>query len=220
MNTTYAKEANALYTIRNIYCVGRNYEQHAKELGNEVPGAPFLFSKPTHALVRADGRDIALPGNRGEVHHEIEVVVRAARTYEAGMRVDDVVDHMALGIDWTLRDVQNRLKKEGKPWLLAKGFPNSAVITKFRPFPGVEACQDTAFRLVRNGEVVQVGHLREMIFDLETVVEFTAQHFGLGEGDLLYTGTPAGVGPVSHGDQLQLYWGDELWGDCRVRLIF
>lgn len=207
-------------TIRNIYCVGRNYELHAKELGNEVPDAPFLFSKPTHALVKADGRDIVLPGDLGEVHHEIEVVIHAARTYETGMRVEDVIGRMALGIDMTLRDVQNRLKKEGKPWLLAKGFPNSAVMTEFRPFPGVEACQDVTFSLVRNGEIVQVGHLRDMIFDLQTLVEFVAKHFGLGEGDLIYTGTPAGVGPVSDGDQLQLFWGDELWGACHIRHIF
>ncbi len=99
-------------SIRNIYCVGRNYALHAKELQNEVPTAPFLFSKPTHALAEAKGQEVILPGDRGSIHFEVELVIRIGRPYEKGIKVDDIVDGMAVGIDFTLRDVQNELKKK------------------------------------------------------------------------------------------------------------
>lgn len=204
--------------IRNIYCVGRNYRLHAEELGNAVPTSPFLFSKPTHALVEANGQSIGVPGNKGEVHYEAELVLHVARPYEPGMKVEDVVDKMALGIDLTLRDVQSELKKKGHPWLKAKGFPNSAVLTSFHPFLGQEACQEADFSLVKNGETVQRGNTRDMLFDMQTIVEFTAEHFGLGLGDIIYTGTPAGVGPVADGDKLELFFGTERWGDCVIVL--
>ncbi|WP_054950273.1 fumarylacetoacetate hydrolase family protein [Numidum massiliense] len=204
--------------IGNIYCVGRNYALHAAELGNEVPKEPFLFSKPTHALVRADGREITLPGKRGEVHHEIEFVVHIAKPYTEGLAVEDVVDEMALGIDFTLRDVQSKLKKKGHPWLLAKGFPNSAAITTFRSFPSIVSCEQTDFSLYKNGEQVQKGNIGEMLFDLQHIIAFTAEHFGLGRGDIIFTGTPAGVGPVADGDHLDLCWGTETLGTCTVRL--
>ncbi|GIM47067.1 fumarylacetoacetate hydrolase [Collibacillus ludicampi] len=206
-------------SIRNIFCVGRNYRLHAEELGNEVPKSPFLFNKPTHALVEANGQEILLPGDRGAIHHEVEFVIHIARTYKKGMNVEDVVDRMALGIDFTLRDVQSELKKKGHPWLLAKGFLNSAVITAFRPFPGVEACRNIDFSLLKNGELVQKGYLRDMLFDLQTIIEFTSEHFGLGEGDIIYTGTPAGVGPVANGDRLTLNWGEEALGECTIKML-
>ncbi|MFT9848214.1 fumarylacetoacetate hydrolase family protein [Aneurinibacillus sp. REN35] len=204
--------------IRNIYCVGRNYRLHAEELGNAVPTSPFLFSKPTHSLVEANGEAILLPGSKGEVHYEAEVVLHAARSYESGMKVEDVVDQMALGIDFTLRDVQSELKKKSHPWLRAKGFPNAAVLTAFHAFPGVAACREIDFSLLKNGEQVQRGNIRDMLFDMQTIIEFTAENFGLGEGDVIYTGTPAGVGPVADGDKLELRWGDDTWGTCVIRL--
>ncbi|NOK24194.1 FAA hydrolase family protein, partial [Corallococcus carmarthensis] len=137
-----------------------NYALHAKELQNEVPTAPFLFSKPTHALVEAKGQEVILPGDRGSIHFEVELVIRIGRPYEKGIKVDDIVDGMAVGIDFTLRDVQNELKKKSYPWLLAKGFPNSAVLTKFIAFPGVEGCKTTNFALLKNGEQVQVGNIQ------------------------------------------------------------
>ncbi|AMA73920.1 MULTISPECIES: fumarylacetoacetate hydrolase family protein [Aneurinibacillus] len=204
--------------IRNIFCVGRNYRLHAEELGNAVPTSPFLFSKPTHALVEANGQTITLPGNRGEVHYETELVLYIARPFEPGMKVEDVVNKMALGIDFTLRDVQNELKEKSHPWLKAKGFPNSAVLTSFRPFPGVEACRGTDFSLFKNGEQVQCGNISNMLFDMQTIIEFTDEHFGLGEGDIIYTGTPEGVGAVADGDKLELRWGEEVWGTFTVQL--
>lgn len=204
--------------IRNVFCVGRNYRLHAQELGNEVPTSPFLFSKPTHSLVEAKGQAIELPGNRGELHHEVEIVVHIAKAYQPGLTADELIDQMALGIDFTLRDVQSQLKAKGHPWLLAKGFLNSAVHTAFHPFPGVAALQQTDFQLRKNGEQVQKGNIRDVIFDLDTIIRFAALHFGLSAGDVLYTGTPAGVGAVADGDRLSMMWGDEVWGEFTVAL--
>ncbi|WP_240414286.1 fumarylacetoacetate hydrolase family protein [Paenibacillus periandrae] len=205
-------------SIRNIYCVGRNYVLHAKELNNEVPASPFVFSKPTHALVEADGSLIVLPGDRGSVHYETELVIRIGRPYEKGITVDELVDGLAVGIDFTLRDVQNEMKKKSYPWLLAKGFPNSALVSKFIAFPGVEACKAKDFALVKNGVEAQLGNIKQMLFDLQIIIDFCALHFGLGEGDIIYTGTPEGVGPVIDGDHMSLCWDGQMVGECTVQL--
>ncbi|OIK09940.1 fumarylacetoacetate hydrolase [Bacillus sp. MUM 116] len=204
--------------IKNIYCVGRNYAAHAKELNNEVPKSPFLFSKPTHALVEANGQEIHLPGHRGSVHFETELVVRIGKQYETGMKVDEAVESMAIGIDFTLRDVQSELKKKGHPWLLAKGFPNSAVISEFIHFPGIEKLKSTDFTLIKNGTKVQNGNIKNMIFDLQTILDFTFKNFGLGEGDIIFTGTPEGVGQVLDGDHLSLVWDNQTLGECLIKL--
>lgn len=204
--------------IRNIYCVGRNYRLHAEELGNAVPDKPMLFMKPSHALVSMDGRTIELPGDRGQIHFEAELVLHIGRTYEAGIAADDLVDRMALGLDFTLRDVQNVLKQKGHPWLAAKGFLRSAPLGPLRTFPGTYAAANTDFTLRKNGLEVQRGNIQAMIFDLQQIVDFCAANYGLGEGDLIYTGTPEGVGQVSDGDCFELYWGEELAGSCTTVL--
>ncbi|MGG1397484.1 fumarylacetoacetate hydrolase family protein [Bacillus salipaludis] len=204
--------------IKNIYCVGRNYAAHAKELNNEVPTSPFLFSKPTHALVEAKGQEIQLPGNRGSIHFETELVVRVGKPYEKGMGVDEAIDSMAIGLDLTLRDVQTELKKKGHPWLLAKGFPDSAVVSEFIDFPGLEKVEKADFILMKNGEKVQQGNIKNMLFDLQTILDFTAMNFGLGEGDIIFTGTPEGVGQVADGDQLSLIWDNKVLGECLIKL--
>jgi 2-keto-4-pentenoate hydratase/2-oxohepta-3-ene-1,7-dioic acid hydratase in catechol pathway len=204
--------------IRNIYCVGRNYVAHAKELNNEVPTSPFLFLKPTHAYVEANGEEIYLPGNRGSVHFETELVIRIGRQYEAVMKANEVIDSMGIGIDFTLREVQSELKKKGFPWLLAKGFPNSAVVSKFVAFPGIDAIKKSDFMLVKNGGKVLQGNSQNMIFDLQTIVDFTARNFGLGEGDIIFTGTPEGVGQVTDGDHLSLVWDHNVLGECLIKL--
>lgn len=204
--------------INNIYCVGRNYAAHAKELQNEVPASPMLFSKPTHALVKGDGQGVLFPSDRGSIHYETEIVIRICRPYEQGIKAEEIVDSMAIGIDFTLRDVQSELKTKGHPWLLAKGFPNSALVSNFIPFPGVEEMKKIDFSLVKNGEKVQQGNIKNMIFDFQTIIEFTAQNFGLGEGDLIYTGTPEGVGHVNDNDHLTLLWGGSVLGECFIKL--
>ncbi|WML39632.1 fumarylacetoacetate hydrolase family protein [Neobacillus sp. OS1-2] len=208
----------SLKLVNNIFCVGRNYAAHAKKLNNDVPKFPMIFSKPTHALVEAAGQEIVLPGNRGSIHFETEIVIKIGRPYEKGMEVDEIVESMAIGIDFTLRDVQSELKKKGHPWLLAKGFPNSAIVSRFIPFPGVNLVKETFFSLQKNGAIVQQGNSENMIFDLQTIIEYITQNFGLGEGDIIYTGTPEGVGPVIDNDHLVLKWGDSVLGECKIKM--
>lgn len=203
--------------VCNIYCIGRNYRAHAVELGNAVPDKPMVFMKPTHALVPMNGRSIALP-NQGEIHYEAELVVHIGEAYKPGCHPDDIIDLMALGIDFTLRDVQSTLKEKGHPWLPAKGFLNSAPLTDPRPFPGMQALEERNFALFKNGQQVQQGNVSQMIFDLPNLIDYIALHYGLGPGDLIFTGTPEGVGAIADGDQLQLYWGESCWGECTVQL--
>jgi fumarylpyruvate hydrolase len=207
-----------LENIRNVYCVGRNYAQHAAELGNAVPEYPMIFMKPNHALVEMNGQTIRLPHGQGEVHYEAELVIHIAKVYEKGMHVDDLVDYCALGIDLTLRDVQNELKKKGHPWLPAKGFLRSAPIGPFFPFMGEQAAKKTDFSLFINDIEVQRGNTSAMIFDLQVTVDFIAERYGLGPGDIIYTGTPAGVGSLANGDVLRLQWGNEQAGSCIMQL--
>ncbi|MEK5641375.1 MULTISPECIES: fumarylacetoacetate hydrolase family protein [Paenibacillus] len=202
--------------IRNVYCVGRNYKLHAAELGNEVPTEPMIFMKPSHAVVPLDDAVLALPKDQGEVHYEGEIVIRIARDYEPGAVVDDLVDQMALGIDFTLRDVQSVIKKKGHPWTAAKGFKNSAPITGFIPFPGTGSVTEKDFTVLKNNEEVQRGNARDMIFSLQEIVDYIGARYGLGEGDVIFTGTPAGVGPASEGDTFALGWGEEQLGSCRI----
>ncbi|TWI56166.1 fumarylacetoacetate hydrolase family protein [Halalkalibacter nanhaiisediminis] len=197
---------------QNIYCIGRNYAKHAEELGNAIPKQPILFSKPTHALVYTDGQVISLPKDKGEVHHEIEIVLRIDRDVQKGDRVEDVVSEIALGLDLTLRDVQSVLKEKGHPWLRAKGFKNSAIVTPFWKFEGVESLKQVDFSFVKNGDVIQKGNIQNMMFDFQAIIDECAECFGLGKGDLIYTGTPEGVGPLHSGDECILYWGAEEKG--------
>lgn len=205
-----------MVTVRNIYCVGRNYALHAAEMGSAVPKSPMFFSKPTHALVEANGGVIQFPSDQGEIHYEAELVIYIGNDYRLGMKTDDLVTKMSLGIDFTLRDLQSQFKEKGHPWLLSKGFPNSAALTQWIDFPGEKALRKKSFSLFKNGEKVQEGNVQEMIFDLQTLIEFCAHRLGLGKGDILYTGTPAGVGRVANGDRLQLFWGKEELGACEI----
>ncbi|WP_217588128.1 fumarylacetoacetate hydrolase family protein [Lentibacillus saliphilus] len=199
--------------IRNIFCVGRNYARHAEELGNAVPKKPMIFTKPTHSLAKADEQHIRFPDNQGEIHYEIELVLYVGRdVVNEDFVVSDVVTHMALGIDFTLRDVQTELKQKGHPWLLAKGFQNAAVLTEFWPYPGEAQCKDVHFSLIKNDVTVQVGHIKDMIFSFQTLLTYIYQTFGLRSGDIIFTGTPAGVGSIENNDTFILNWGHEEKG--------
>ena len=176
----------------------------------------MIFSKPTHALHPAQG-ELRLPSGIGAIHYEAELVVRIGRAYEPGMSVDQLVDGLAIGIDWTARDVQSVLKEKRHPWLLAKGFKNSAVLSPFRPFPGAAAFMELTFSLLNNGSEVQSGSPRDMIFSLERLVSYIGDTFGLDAGDVIYTGTPAGVGGVKDGDELTLILNGERFGPLRAR---
>ncbi|MCP8615716.1 fumarylacetoacetate hydrolase family protein [Salirhabdus salicampi] len=204
--------------IQNIYCIGRNYVLHAKELNNSVPAKPLVFSKPTHSLAAAVGDPIKLPKGKGEIHYETELVLKVGRAYEKGLSVDELIDEMTIGIDFTLRDVQTVLKQQGHPWLLAKGFPNAALLGRFIPFPGLAKCKQQSFTLLKNREQVQKGNIQNLIFDLQYIIDYVAEHFGISKGDIIFTGTPEGVGPVYHKDYLQLMWGDTVLGESEIHI--
>ncbi len=204
--------------IRNLYCVGRNYRLHAAELGNEVPTSPMLFTKPTHAAVPMTDGDLVIPGSQGNVHYEAELVFAVGRTYERGLSCDDLIASFTVGLDLTLRDVQDKLKAKGHPWLAAKGFRNSAPLGRWLEFPGMGAMSEQDFGLRINDKEAQRGNVRDMVFDLQQLVDFVGQTYGLAAGDLLYTGTPAGVGTLNEGDKLEVWWDEESLGRARVKV--
>lgn len=204
--------------VRNVYCVGRNYRLHAAELGNAVPDAPMLFMKPTHAVVGAEGGIVTLPADKGEVHYEAEVVLFVGRDYTPGISVDELVTGMALGIDFTLRTVQDGLKAKGHPWLAAKGFRQSAPLGPQMPYPGTEAAADIPFALQINRREVQRGKMAEMIFPPQAIIDFVAENYGLRAGDIIFTGTPTGVGVVKGSDRFELFWNGEPAGSFTVQL--
>jgi len=205
--------------IQNIFCVGRNYREHALELDNPVPEHPLIFSKPTNSIVQAKGQKVFYPNIDGEIHYEIEVVLKISKDVgREAIQTDDIIGEMALGIDFTKRDVQTTLKEKGHPWLLAKGFKNATVLTDFWRFPGEKMCNEKAFSLVKNGNVVQKGNTSQLIFSFKHLLEYIHEHFELRQGDIIFTGTPEGVGPICDGDHFQLYWGKELKGSFEVRM--
>lgn len=205
--------------IRNVYCVGRNYALHAAELGNDVPQEPMIFMKPTHAITNMNGETVSLPGDVGEIHYEGEFVIHVGQTYHPGIQVEQLIDSCALGVDLTLRDVQTELKKKGHPWTKAKGFRNSALLTPWTTFPGIAVAQATYFSLLINGQVAQHGNVKDMIFNLQEIVDFIGVNYGLGEGDIIYTGTPAGVGALQHNDVISLHWDGQEVGKSIIQFV-
>lgn len=197
--------------IKNIYCVGRNYSEHAAELGNDIPTKPMIFSKPTHALHPAKG-ELSLPFHLGEIHYEVELVVKMAADFQENKPLHEVVEGVAVGIDWTARDIQSQLKEKGHPWLISKGFKGSAVVSEFMPFTSVEDFRGMEFSLLKNGQPVQVGKPMHMIFSLEELLLYIHNNLGLGKGDLVFTGTPEGVGAARVGDVFELKLVNEKSG--------
>ncbi|NRB52663.1 MAG: fumarylacetoacetate hydrolase family protein [Saprospiraceae bacterium] len=186
-----------------IICIGRNYVDHAKELNNPVPSRPVVFMKPPSALLISN-RPLYYPEFTKDLHYELEVVLKIGKNGRHVQRAfaGDYFKEVALGIDFTARDLQSELKKKGHPWEIAKGFDHSAAISEFIP---IERVNRTAieFQLKKNGEVVQKGNTKDMIFSFEDIIVYVSQYFKLQMGDLIYTGTPAGVGPVQIGDKLE-----------------
>lgn len=192
-----------------IICIGRNYADHAKEMQSAVPESPMFFMKPDVALLKA-GNDFYYPGFSKDIHFECEVVVRISK---AGKSIDRQFAHkyyeeIGLGIDFTARDLQKVCKEKGHPWEVAKSFENSAPISAtFIPKETLDLT-NLQFRLEQNGTIVQDGNTCDMIFDIDTLIAHVSQYFTLKTGDLIYTGTPAGVGPIAIGDTLKGFIGD------------
>jgi 2-keto-4-pentenoate hydratase/2-oxohepta-3-ene-1,7-dioic acid hydratase in catechol pathway len=192
-----------------IICIGRNYTEHIKELNNETPEEPVIFIKPDTALLR-NNNPFFIPDFSNDVHHEVEVVVKIkkpGRYIPVGF-AKDYYDEVALGIDFTARDVQSQLKAKGLPWEKAKGFDHSAAISAFIPLnkltnEGSEGIYAATFSLEKNGMVVQSGNTNQMIHNVDEIIAHVSEYFSLRIGDYIYTGTPAGVGAVKSGDQLK-----------------
>lgn len=185
-----------------ILCIGRNYEEHARELNNPVPECPVVFMKPASAML-VGGKPFYYPEFTKDLHYEGEIVLKIAKNGRHVQRefARDYFNEIAFGIDFTARDLQSELKKKGHPWELAKAFDGSAVLSEFIPLDRVDR-DAIEFQLSKNGEVVQHGNTRDMIFSFEDIIVFVSQYFKLLMGDLIFTGTPAGVGPVVPGDTL------------------
>ena len=186
-----------------VYCVGRNYADHARELNNPVPTSPLIFMKSPACIVPfAD--TLVLPAALGRCDHELEIVVRL----RAPLRDADpahalaAVGHMGLALDLTLRDAQSALKRKGHPWVLAKSFPGACPLAPLHPVEDVGRLLDGRLVLTINGQVRQDGHVRQMIFPIATLLSFLSHRIPLRAGDLLLTGTPSGVGPLQDGDVL------------------
>ncbi|MAT56225.1 MAG: 2-hydroxyhepta-2,4-diene-1,7-dioate isomerase [Saprospirales bacterium] len=188
-----------------IICIGRNYADHAKELNNPVPERPVVFMKPPSALL-VNEKPFYYPDFTKDLHYECEVVLKICKNGKAVQPefAHTYYNEIALGIDFTARDLQSELKKKGQPWELAKGFDNSAVLGKFLPIEDVRQPDgDIEFFLRKNGDEVQHGHTRDLLFPFDELIVFISRYFKLLQGDLIFTGTPAGVGPVQIGDLLE-----------------
>ncbi|WP_430809430.1 MULTISPECIES: fumarylacetoacetate hydrolase family protein [unclassified Carboxylicivirga] len=201
-----------------ILCVGRNYVEHIEELNNTKPSEPVIFAKPDSALLLKN-KPFFIPDFAAEFHHEVELVIRINRIGKniAPQFAHRYYDEVGLGIDFTARDLQAKLKSKGLPWEKAKAFDGSAVLSRFVDKAQFAAMNDINFSLTKNDETVQKGNSGQMIFSIDEIIAHVSQFFTMKIGDLIYTGTPAGVGPVAINDRLKGYIGDELMFDFLVK---
>ena len=193
-----------------IICIGRNYADHAKELGNEIPDEPVIFMKPKSALLNGLA-PFYYPEFTNELHYECELVLRVSKNgkYIPENIAAGYYNAISVGIDFTARDIQDQLKKKGLPWEKAKAFDNSAAVGKFIEIGPNFNRNGIKFSFQKNGETVQIGNSDDMIFDFDSIISHISHYFSLNIGDLIFTGTPAGVGECMVGDQLDAFLGSE-----------
>jgi len=190
-----------------IICIGRNYADHAKELNNPVPEFPVVFLKPETALLPKNN-PFYIPEFTNDVHYEVELVVRINRVgkHIGEQHAHKYFDEIGVGIDFTARDVQQRCKQAGLPWEIGKAFDHSAPVSnKFLKISELSDKDNINFHLTRNGQTVQTGYSRDMIFNFSKIIAYVSTYFTLKIGDLIFTGTPAGVVPIAIGDQLDAF---------------
>ncbi|MDA0357057.1 MAG: fumarylacetoacetate hydrolase family protein [Bacteroidetes bacterium] len=186
-----------------LICIGRNYTDHIAELKNEKPEHPVVFIKPDSAIL-LQKMPFVIPTFSNDIHHEVEVLVKINKL---GKHIDTkfahkYYDEIGLGIDFTARDVQNELKQKGLPWEKAKSFDGAAVIGDWISKADIKDIADLSFSLSKNGKIVQQGQSSHMLWTIDEIIAYVSQYFTLKIGDIIFTGTPAGVGPVASGDQL------------------
>ncbi|MCK4466635.1 MAG: fumarylacetoacetate hydrolase family protein [Bacteroidales bacterium] len=201
-----------------IIAIGRNYIDHAKELNNPVPDTPIIFLKPDSSIIKKN-KPFFLPEFSNEIHHEVEIVLKISRL---GKNITPkftcrYFNEIGIGIDFTARDLQRNCMNKGLPWEIAKAFDGSAPLGKFVPKSKFRDVNCIRFRLEINDKVVQQGNTKDMIFPVEKIIAYVSKFFTLKTGDLIFTGTPAGVGPVHKNDHLKAYIEDELLLDFFVK---
>jgi len=200
-----------------IICIGRNYADHAKEMNAPLPDVPVFFMKPDTAML-PPGAPFYIPDFTNDLHYECELVIKIKKV---GKNIQeqfaaDYYDEIGLGIDFTARDLQTKCKEQGLPWEIGKSFDNSAPLGKFIPKEGLDL-MGFSFTLKKNGELVQTGKATDMIFTPDQLIAYVSKFITLKTGDLLFTGTPAGVGPVAIGDRLEAYIGEEKLLDLSIK---
>jgi len=197
------QNSNKEFIVGKIVCVGRNYSEHAKELGNEVPDKPVIFLKPPSAIIYS-GDNVIYPDFSNEMHHEVELVLLIGRTVSKANLSDseNAIIGYGVGLDMTLRDLQNQFRKKGDPWTISKCFDTSAVVSDFILKENYKMTLDEEISLSVNGVVKQKDKLIKMLFNPAQIVEYISSVIMLEEGDLVFTGTPAGVSKVNRSDKL------------------
>jgi acylpyruvate hydrolase len=189
-----------------IIAIGRNYAAHAQELNNPIPSSPVIFLKPDTALLK-DNRPFYIPDFSSDIHYELEVVLKICKEgkYIQEKFASNYYDEVALGIDFTARDIQSVHKEKGLPWELAKAFDNSAAVSSFIPKSSVTNMYELPFELKINQETRQNGNTKNMLYSFEKIIAFVSQYITLKKGDMIFTGTPEGVGQVHPGDKLEAW---------------
>ena len=201
-----------------IIAIGRNYAEHAKELNNPVPTIPVIFMKPDTALLK-DNKPFYLPEFSEDIHHEIEIVLKINKE---GKHISEkfaagYYDEIGLGVDFTARDIQQKHKEKGLPWELAKAFDSSAPVSNFIPKAQFEDLYKLNFRLNINNQTKQQGSTKDLLFSFEQIIVFVSKYITLKKGDLIFTGTPQGVGKVNIGDHLEGYLEDDKLLDFYIK---
>ncbi len=201
-----------------IICIGRNYVEHIKELNNAIPAEPVFFLKPDTALLNRN-RPFYYPAFSSDIHYELELVLKINKVGRHIQKqfASNYFDEIGLGLDMTARDLQENAKKKSLPWAVAKGFDQSAPIGRFLPKNNFSDSANISFHLELNGKTVQTGNSSLMIYSFEDIISHISNYMTLRTGDLIFTGTPAGVGPVKIGDVLEAYIESEKILKCEIR---
>jgi 2-keto-4-pentenoate hydratase/2-oxohepta-3-ene-1,7-dioic acid hydratase in catechol pathway len=217
MAQVYLQNINNPINVSNIFCIGRNYAAHAAEMGSNPTETPMVFLKPTSAIA-TEKNSILLPSFSKEIHYETELVVLIG---SGGKNIAeaDALKHVAgyaIGLDLTARDLQSQAKTKGHPWLLSKGFDNSACVSPFIDRDSIPNPNNVRFSMQLNGELKQQANTASMLFSVPTLICYLSQVFTLTKGDLIFTGTPEGVGPLKPGDHIRLNLADKLYADFNI----
>jgi acylpyruvate hydrolase len=201
-----------------IICIGRNYAEHAKEMNAPVPTEPVIFLKPETALLQKN-EPFYYPEFSKDIHHEVELVLKISKMgrHIEPMFANRYYDEIGIGIDFTARDIQAKCKEKGLPWEKAKAFDHSAPIGKFLPKTRFPLMDDIHFHLDVNGKTVQKGTTEDLLFTFDNLIAYVSKFFTLKKGDMIFTGTPEGVGPVKIGDRLEAYIGQEKLLDFEIK---